>query len=184
MGIFFLYSSHLFPVLVEDLVTLYCTTFLSCYQIKCSVCFSDLKNLIANNFKFDTKHEWFLNSSLSWLKSVVCHLDQISPLEYLLKVFSEYVTHYFINICAKYLDWNLFSSSSVFTKTFIQVLSAILSEHTHISSLSNKVPTRLNIDKVKLDLRELRRVFKHHMNEQIIIPKDQWKNTRLKLVSV
>lgn len=94
-----MYSSQiLFFVSVEDLVTLHCTTFLSCYQIKCSICFKDLKNLIACNFKFDTKHDWFLNSSLTWLRSVICFLDQISPLEYLIKVFSEYV-FCFINTC-------------------------------------------------------------------------------------
>lgn len=53
--------------------------------------------MIVKNFKFDTRYEWLVNSSILWLRTIICCLDQISPLEYLLKVFSEYV-FYYINL--------------------------------------------------------------------------------------
>lgn len=81
----------IFSVIVEDLVTLQCTNLLSSYQIKCTIYHKDLKNLLVNNFKFDTKHEWFVHSSLSWLRTIICYLNQITPSEYILNVFSEYV---------------------------------------------------------------------------------------------
>lgn len=46
---------------------------------------------MVNNFKFVTKHEWFIHSSLAWLSSIKCYLDPITPFEFNLKVFSEYV---------------------------------------------------------------------------------------------
>lgn len=70
-----------------------------------------------------------------------------------------------------------------YTKTFIQVLTTILSEHTIISYLDTKVPTCYNIDTIMLDLRELRNIFKLYLNKQIIIPRDQWNITRCRLVS-
>lgn len=70
----------------------------------------------------------------------------------------------------------------VYTKTFIQVLSTMLPEHTSINSLDNNVPICFNIDSVVLDLKELRKVFKEYLNEQIIIPRERWNSTRLKLV--
>lgn len=69
------------------------------------------------------------------------------------------------------------------TKTFIQVLITMLSEHTVINYLDTKVPTYYNIDTAILDLKELRRIFKKYLNKQIIIPRDQWNITRCKLVS-
>lgn len=59
------------------------------------MCLKDLKNMIMDNFKFDIKHEWFVHSSLSWLRTIVCYLDPVSPLEYILKVYSEYVFYFF-----------------------------------------------------------------------------------------
>jgi len=149
-------------IFIEDIVTLLCTELSSCYQIKCAVCLNDLKNMMVNSFKFDIKDEWLLNSSLSWLRTIVCHLDTISPFEYLLKVFSK---------------------SLVYKKTFIQVLSTMLPENTSINSLDNNMPTHLNIDDVILDLKLLRKVFKEYLNEQIIIPRHEWNNTRSKLIS-
>lgn len=74
-------------------------------------------------------------------------------------------------------------SSLIYTKTFIQVLSAILPDHTNINNLDSKKSADLSIDVIKLDLKELRRVFKECAGEQIIIPRNQWNDTRLKLVS-
>lgn len=54
--------------------------------------FKDLKDIMMNNFKFDVRHAWFVHSSLSWLRTIVCYLDPVSPLEYTLKVYSEYVS--------------------------------------------------------------------------------------------
>eukprot|EP00102_Acyrthosiphon_pisum_P025619 XP_016662829.1 PREDICTED: uncharacterized protein LOC100575208 [Acyrthosiphon pisum] len=149
-------------IFVEDLVTLRCTKLVSCYRIKNTMCHEDLKNLMINNFKFDVKHEWFVHSSLSWLRTIVCYLDPVSPLEYILKVYSD---------------------SLGYTKIFIQVLTTILSEHTIINCLDTKVPTYYNIDTVMLDLKELRNIFKRYLNKQIIIPRDQWNITRYRLVS-
>lgn len=70
-----------------------------------------------------------------------------------------------------------------YTKTFIQVLTTMLSEHTIINYLDTTVPTYYNIDTVMLDLKELRKVFKRYLNKQITIPRDQWNITRCKLVS-
>lgn len=78
---------------------------------------------------------------------------------------------------------NLCLRSLVYTNTFVQVLSSMLPEHTSINSLDNNVPTCFNIDAVILDLKELRRVFKEYLNEQIIIPRERWNSTRIKLVS-
>ncbi|KAL5234856.1 hypothetical protein ACI65C_002266 [Semiaphis heraclei] len=147
-------------IFVEDFVTLRCTKLVSSYQIKSTMCLKDLKNMIMDNFKFDIKHEWFVHSSLSWLRTIVCYLDPVSPLEYILKVYSD---------------------SLGYTKTFIQVLTTILSEHTIISYLDTKVPTCYNIDTIMLDLRELRNIFKLYLNKQIIIPRDQWNITRCRL---
>ncbi|XP_022179180.1 uncharacterized protein LOC111039841 isoform X2 [Myzus persicae] len=147
-------------IFVEDLVTLRCTKLVSCYQIKSSVCLKDIKNIIMNNFKFDVKHEWFVHSSLSWLRTVVCYLDPVSPLEFILKVYSD---------------------SLGYTKIFIQLLTTMLSEHTIINHLDTKVPTYYNIDTVMIDLKELRNIFKRYLNKQIIIPRDQWNITRCKL---
>lgn len=83
------------------------------------------------------------------------------------------------------LIYDLFYSSLVYTNTFIQVLSTILPENTMINSLdsqTSKYPST-NTDAIMLDLKELRRVFKEHMKEHIIIPRSQWNNTRFKLVS-
>lgn len=74
-------------------------------------------------------------------------------------------------------------SSLICTKTFIQVLSAILPDYTNINNLDSIKSTDLSIDVIKLDLKELRRVFKECAGEQIIIPRNQWNDTRLKLVS-
>ncbi|KAL4091226.1 hypothetical protein QTP88_025949 [Uroleucon formosanum] len=147
-------------IFIEDLVTLRCTKLVSCYQIMSTVCLEDLNNMMMNNFKFDVKHKWFVQSSLSWLRTIVCYLDSVSPLEYILKVYSD---------------------SSGNTKTFIQVLTNMLSEHTIIKCLDTKVPTYYNIDAVLLDLRELRNIFKRYLNKQIIIPRDQWNITRCRL---
>ncbi|XP_026804952.1 uncharacterized protein LOC113548330 [Rhopalosiphum maidis] len=148
-------------VFVEDLVTLHCTKLISCYQIKSTMCLEDLKNIMMNNFKFDINHDWLVHSSLSWLRTIVCYLDLVSPLEYILKVYSD---------------------SLGCTKIFIQVLSTILSENTIINYLDTKVPTYYNIDTAILDLRELRKIFKRYLNKQIIIPRDQWNITRCKLL--
>ncbi|CAH1736230.1 uncharacterized protein LOC114121216 isoform X1 [Aphis gossypii] len=148
-------------VFVEDLVTLRCTKLISCYQIKNTMCLEDLKNMMINNFKFNIKHNWFVHSSLSWLRTIVCYLDLVSPLEYILKVYSD---------------------SLGLTKTFIQVLTTMLSEHTIINYLDTKVPTYYNMDTAILDLRDLRRIFKKYLNKQIIIPRDQWNITRCKLL--
>lgn len=78
-------------VVVEDLVILHCTKLLSCYRIKCAVCIKDLKIIMVNDFKFDTKQEWFVHSSLSWLRTIVCYMESISLFECILRVFSEYV---------------------------------------------------------------------------------------------
>jgi len=58
------------------------------------MCLEDLKNMMINNFKFNIKHNWFVHSSLSWLRTIVCYLDLVSPLEYILKVYSEYVSDF------------------------------------------------------------------------------------------
>lgn len=81
----------IFLCIVEDLVTLHSTKLLSCYQIKCTMYLKDLKNIVINSFKFDTIQKWLINSSLSWLRTIICYLDQISPFEFILQVFSEYV---------------------------------------------------------------------------------------------
>lgn len=70
----------------------------------------------------------------------------------------------------------------IYTETFIQVLSTMLPEHTSINCTNKKVPNYINIDDVIQDLRELRRVFKTYMNEEFIIPRNQWNDTRLSLV--
>lgn len=141
--------------------------------------------MIVKNFKFDTRYEWFVNSSLPWFRTIICCLEQISPLEYLLKVFSEYV-FYYINLynvlCFYYAICYTFSSL-IYTKTFIQVLSTILPDYTNINNLDGKKPTHLSIDVIKSDLKELRRVFKEYAGEQITIPRNQWNDTRMKLVS-
>jgi len=80
------------------------------------------------------------------------------------------------------LNW--FCSSLGYTKTFIQVLTTILSEHTIINYLDTKVPTCYNIDTLMLELRELRNIFKRYLNKQIIVPRDQWNITRCSLVSI
>ncbi|VVC32154.1 Hypothetical protein CINCED_3A008140 [Cinara cedri] len=147
-------------VFIEDLVTLYSTTLQSCYQIKCVLGLKDLKHMIINNFKFVAIQNWLVHSSLLWLRTIICCLDQISPFEFILKVFS---------------------NSCVFIKTFINILSTILPEHTCINSFDNKVLTQSNIFPLVFDLKELRKVFKEYLNEQIIIPRDQWNSTRLKL---
>lgn len=76
----------------------------------------------------------------------------------------------------------MFHSSLIYTKTFIQILFTLLPEGTIINCLAKDVLNDLNIDDVILDLKELRKIFKENMNEQIIIPRDQWNNIRLKLV--
>lgn len=75
-------------------MTLRCTKLISSYQIKNTMCLEDLKNMMINNFKFNIKHNWFVHSSLSWLRTIVCYLDLVSPLEYILKVYSEYVSDF------------------------------------------------------------------------------------------
>lgn len=72
----------------------------------------------------------------------------------------------------------------MYTKIFIQVLLSTLPDHTSIISLDNNKPAYLNIDDIMLDLRELRKLFKEYLNEEIIIPREQWNNTRLKLVNI
>lgn len=89
--IYFLFS---ILIIVEDLVTLHCTKILLSFQIKCSIYLEDLKNLMVKTFKFVSKHEWFVDSSLSWLKTIICYLDPVSPLEYRLNIFSEYVSKF------------------------------------------------------------------------------------------
>lgn len=76
-------------IVVEDIVALHCTKLSFCYQIKSTISLKDLKNVMVNNFKFDTKHEWFVYSSLSWLRSIKCYLNPISSFEFNLEVFSE-----------------------------------------------------------------------------------------------
>uniref|UniRef100_A0A2S2R5K9 Uncharacterized protein n=1 Tax=Sipha flava TaxID=143950 RepID=A0A2S2R5K9_9HEMI len=147
-------------VYLEDLVVLHCSKLLSRYQIKCTVCYQDLKSVMINNFKFSTKHEWFVHSSLSWLRTIVCHLNPVSPVEYILEVFSD---------------------SMVYTKTFIQVLSTMLPDHAIINCLNKKIPTYLNFDAILQDLRELRKVFMEYLDGQIMIPRKQWNSTRSKL---
>lgn len=72
----------------------------------------------------------------------------------------------------------------MYTKTFIQVLLSTLPDHTSIISLDNNKPKSLNIDDIMLDLRELRKLFKEYLNEEMIIPREQWNNTRMKLVII
>lgn len=77
---------------------------------------------------------------------------------------------------------NFFYSSLIYTETFIQVLSTMLPEHTSIKYTNKDVPNFINIDDIIKDLKELREVFKTNVNEELIIPRNQWHNTRLNLV--
>lgn len=67
---------------------------------------------------------------------------------------------------------------------FIQVLSSMLPEQTSIKNLYNDGSKCSNIGVVTSDLKELRRVFKECLEEQIIVPRTQWSSTRLKLVTL
>lgn len=80
--------------------------------------------------------------------------------------------------------FQLFYSSFLYTNTFIQILSTKLPEHTIINTTDNCKLSNLNSDALTSDLRELRKIFKECLNEQIItIPRIQWNDTRIKLVS-
>lgn len=58
----------------------------------------------------------------------------------------------------------------------------MLPEHTSIKYTNKEVPNYINIDDVIKDLKELREIFKTNVNEELIIPRNQWHNTRLNLV--
>lgn len=175
---------HNISVAVEDLVTLECTKLSSRYQIKCTMCLNDLKTIMVDNFKFDTKNEWLVNSSLLRLRTIVCHLDSISPFEYILKVFTEYVIHHTCTMSIKYLTSTVCFRSSVDANMFTQILYTMLPENAVINSLDNDNPTHFSIDAVMSDLKTLRMVFKECLNEQTItIPRHRWNSVRSSLLS-
>ncbi|XP_050541782.1 uncharacterized protein LOC126905775 [Daktulosphaira vitifoliae] len=155
-GIFFNNS-----ILVEDLLVVHYTKFLSSYEIKCLLNLKDITKILIDNFKFNCINEWFFQCSLNCFKSIVINLQPVSQYEYKLL---------------------LFSDSLVSIKMFIQLLTKFLPDHTNITKLNGRTLITLNKNILVSDLKELRSILKEFVAEEVIIPREKWNVTRLKLM--